>query len=230
MTHMNLLWLNWLSKDKSEKPCTTSAAPHTETVTAQYSDTKASPMTSAPATKLDDERLLALLAQALVSQPRATLQELAQAVGVSKATLYRFCRTREELLDRLMSHGAQVMHRALAGASVDDGTPSDALRRVIQGLMEHRALAAFLTFYWRPDSEKDTRWATLWNEFENTLDALILRGQREGVLRIDISAPALMETLIALVTGMVDAERRGRVARAGMAGMVETLFMRGALG
>jgi len=186
-------------------------------------------MTTTPANKLDDERLLVLLAQALVSHPRATLQELAQAVGVSKATLYRFCRTREELLDRLMSHGAQVMHRALADAAVDDGTPADALRRVIQGLLEHRALAAFLTFYWRPDAEKDTRWATLWNEFENTLDTLILRGQREGVFRIDISAPTLMEALIALVTGMVDAERRGRVARAGMSGMVETLFMRGAL-
>lgn len=186
-------------------------------------------MTTSPATKLDDERLLVLLAQALVSQPRATLQELARAVGVSKATLYRFCRTREELVDRLMSHGAQVMHRALADAAVDDGAPVDALRRVIQGLLEHREMAAFLTFYWRPDSEKDTRWATLWNEFEEKMDAFFLRGQREGVFRIDISAPAMMEALISLVTGMVDAERRGRVARAGLSGMVETLFMRGAL-
>ena len=186
-------------------------------------------MTTSPATKLDDERLLVLLAQALVSQPRATLQELARAVGVSKATLYRFCRTREELVDRLMSHGAQVMHRALADAAVDDGAPADALRRVIQGLLEHREMAAFLTFYWRPDSEKDTRWAILWTEFEEKMDAFFLRGQREGVFRIDISAPAMMEALISLVTGMVDAERRGRVARAGLSGMVETLFMRGAL-
>jgi len=186
-------------------------------------------MTASIPIKSDDERLLVLLAQALVSHPRATLQELARAVGVSKATLYRFCRTREELVDRLMSHGAQVMHRSLADAAVDDGAPVDALRRVIQGLLEHRELSAFLTFYWRPDSEKDTRWATLWNEFEATMDALFLRGQREGVFRIDISAPAMMEALIALVTGMVDAERRGRVARAGLSGMVETLFMRGAL-
>ena len=35
------------------------------------------------------EKLLVALAIAMVDQPRATLQELAKAVGVSKATLYR---------------------------------------------------------------------------------------------------------------------------------------------
>ena len=45
------------------------------------------PMTTAPTdTKAaDDERLMAALALALVDKPRAPLQELAKAVGVSKA-------------------------------------------------------------------------------------------------------------------------------------------------
>lgn len=58
-------------------------------------------MTSTPL-NAEDERVLAALALALVDKPRATLQELAQAIGISKATLYRFSRTREELVDRLM--------------------------------------------------------------------------------------------------------------------------------
>ena len=55
------------------------------------------------------ERLLIALSLAMVDQPRATLQELARAVGVSKATLYRFCQTRDQLVTRLMTHGAQVL-------------------------------------------------------------------------------------------------------------------------
>ena len=43
----------------------------------------------------EEEKTLAALALAMVDHPRATLQELAKAIGVSKATLYRFCRTRD---------------------------------------------------------------------------------------------------------------------------------------
>lgn len=38
-----------------------------------------------------DERLIKALAVAIVDHPRATLKELAEAAGVSKATLHRFC-------------------------------------------------------------------------------------------------------------------------------------------
>lgn len=184
------------------------------------------PSTDTKAT--DDDRLMAALALALVDKPRATLQELAKAVGVSKATLYRFCKTREELIERLMAHGAQLMHRSLAEARLDEGTPQEALRRVIQGQLEHREIGAFLVYYWKPDTLQDERWADQWEQFTKALDAFFLRCQRAGYFRIDISAAALTESLIALVVGMMDAERLGRVARGGMADVVETLFMNGA--
>lgn len=189
------------------------------------------PMTTAPTdTKAaDDERLMAALALALVDKPRATLQELAKAVGVSKATLYRFCKTRDELIARLMAHGAQLMRRALADARLDEGTPREALQRVIQGQLAHREMGAFLMYYWKPDTLSDERWSDQWDQFTQALDAFFLRCQREGYFRIDISAAALTESLIALVVCMMDAERLGRVARAGMADVVETLFMNGAI-
>ena len=55
-------------------------------------------------TSPQDAATLSALALALVTQPRASLQELAKAIGVSKATLYRFCRTREQLVARLIAH------------------------------------------------------------------------------------------------------------------------------
>ncbi|ENT4349318.1 transcriptional regulator, partial [Pseudomonas aeruginosa] len=49
-----------------------------------------------------------------------------------------------------------------------------------------------------------------------------------GVFRIDIGAPALTEIFSSLIFGLVDAERRGRIARAGMAALIEQFFLNGA--
>ncbi|EPB7030303.1 transcriptional regulator, partial [Pseudomonas aeruginosa] len=44
-----------------------------------------------------DEKLLKALAVALVDHPRGTFKEIAEAAGISKATLNRFCGTRDNL-------------------------------------------------------------------------------------------------------------------------------------
>ncbi|MBA4194926.1 MAG: transcriptional regulator [Comamonadaceae bacterium] len=189
--------------------------------TSQISDHTAAPE------QADDERLLAALALALVDNPRATLQELAQAVGVSRATLYRFSRTREELIDRLMQHATGCLQRAMEDARLDEGSALEALSRFVTGQLEQREMAAFLVYHWQPETIQDERGRTSCDAFLEALDAFILRGQHEGVFRIDIAAQTQTEALMALLTGMVDAERRGRVARAGVAAMVEALFLKG---
>lgn len=185
---------------------------------------------SPPPGRSEDERLLAALALALVDNPRATLQELAQAVGVSRATLYRFSRTREELIDRLMQHATGCLQRAMEEARLDEGPAREALTRFVTGQMEQREMAAFLVYHWQPETIQDERGRTSCDAFLEALDAFIQRGQREGVFRIDIAAQAQTEALMALLTGMVDAERRGRVARVGVPAMVEALFLKGCAG
>ena len=49
-----------------------------------------------------------------------------------------------------------------------------------------------------------------------------------GVFRIDIAAPVLTEIFASLIFGLVDAERRGRVARSGMTVLIEQFFLKGA--
>lgn len=183
--------------------------------------------TPSAADRSEDERLLAALALALVDKPRATLQELAQAVGVSKATLYRHSRTRVELIDRLTQHATGCLQRALDEARLEEGTAREALSRFVQAQLEQREMAAFLVYHWQPESIQSERCGSSCDAYLGALDNFILRGQREGVFRIDISAQAQAEALIALLTGLVDAERRGRVARAGVAAAVEALFLNG---
>ena len=170
-----------------------------------------------------DEKTLAALALALVDHPRASLQELAKAIGISKTTLYRYCRTREELIQRLMKQATCVLKRAVEVAELGKGSPREALSRMTQSHLEHRELTAFLTYYLR-DAVTDPGIESGW---EASVDAFFLRGQQEGVFRIDVSAATLSDLWASMLIGLVDGERRGRIARVGLAGVMEKVFLEG---
>ena len=178
-------------------------------------------------TKQEDEgRLLAALALALLEDPKANLQELARAIGISKATLYRFCPTRDQLIDRLIGHAAGTLNRAMRAAELERSTPLEALRRLTAHCQEHQTLLLFLMYFWRSDisvvQEMENEWVAI-------MDAFFLRCQQAGVLRIDIPAAAMTERWLSMVVGLLDAERRGRVARAGLATVLEQAFLHGTM-
>ncbi|UBT80471.1 TetR/AcrR family transcriptional regulator [Pseudomonas amygdali] len=162
---------------------------------------------------------------AMVERPRSTLMELAKAVGISKATLYRYCRTRDDLVARLMKHSLGLLTQAMRAAQLDASSPLEALRRLNANYLEHRELIAFLVYFRR--EKYAAKAANGESEWEASLDRFFLRGQREGVFRIDIPAPGLTELWACTMIGLVDAERRGRVARAGLAALIEQAFLDG---
>jgi len=94
--------------------------------------------------------------------------------------------------------------------------------------LAHREVLAFIAFEWRPDSLDEPSGGARWLPYGDALDAFFLRGQQEGVFRLDITARELTEIFISLVFGLVDAERRGSVARDGMAAVIEKFFLKGA--
>lgn len=170
----------------------------------------------------EDSKTLASLAMGLVEHPRASLQELAKAIGISKASLYRFSHTREALISRLTTHSIGVLNNAIKGAGLETVEPLEGLKKLTSISLEHRELSAFLTYYWREGVETDPF------ESEATLDAFFLRGQQLGAFRIDVPAAALTEIWFSVLIGLMDGERRGRVARAGLANLVESVFLIGA--
>ncbi len=175
-----------------------------------------------------DERLLKALAVAFVERPRATLKELAEAAGVSKATLHRFCGTRDNLVDMLITHGETVINQILSAGDLQQAEPLQVLRRLIAEHLMHRELLVFLMFQYKPDTldpnAEDARWQT----YCDALDKFFLRGQQEGVFRIDISAALFSELFLSLIFGIVDAERRGRAASSSSAALLELFFLHGA--
>ncbi|SIP54988.1 hypothetical protein PERCYII10_4766 [Pseudomonas aeruginosa] len=75
-----------------------------------------------------DERLIKALAVAIVDRPRATLKELAEAAGVSKATLHRFCGTRDNLVQMLEDHGETVLNQIIQACDLEHAEPLEASR------------------------------------------------------------------------------------------------------
>ncbi|CAI8971577.1 HTH-type transcriptional regulator NfxB [Pseudomonas sp. IT-347P] len=176
-----------------------------------------------------EEHLLKSLTVAVVNRPRATMKELAQLAGVSKATLHRYCGTRENLVQRLEEHAEATLNLIIRRASLQHLQPLDALRRLIREHLAHRELLAFLMAHYRPDFLDFERGDTRWQFYLEALEGFFLRGQQQGLFRIDITAAIFTELFITLVYGLVDAEQRGRAANADSARILEQMFLHGAL-
>ena len=180
-------------------------------------------MTASP----PNDRLLKSLAVAFVEHPRATLKQLADAAGTSKATLHRLCGTRDNLLEMLAVHALSALNQVIDDSKLDEADSLTALKRLINDHLAHRELLVFLMFEYRPDSCGPKAEGNSWGYYEEALDAFFLRGQHAGVFRIDISAPMLTELFSAILYGIVDAERRGRAASAGSPAVFEQFFLHG---
>lgn len=169
------------------------------------------------------DALLNALALALVDHPRASLQELACAVGVSKATLYRFSRTRESLISTLRLHSVKAYQRAIRNANLETATPVDGIRALLENYYLNKELTIFLIHYWHPEIDNNDDCLAS----QEILDAFFLRGQQEGFFRIDISAVTMSECCHGLFFSLIDAERRGRVPRTKIISIIETMLLQG---
>lgn len=172
--------------------------------------------------------LLLQLAVALANQPRANLQELAKAVGVSKATLYRFCPTREEIIERLLDEATVTIARSLESCDLEQAPVKVAFKALVASVLDSKELTQFLIYHFRPELLHETNPDQRWLDIQKSCDKFFLRCQQEGMLRIDISAVALNEIFFGIACSLVEAEHRGRVPRAGMLELIERMFLQGA--
>lgn len=175
-----------------------------------------------------DERLIRALARAIVDRPRATLKDLAQAAGVSKATLHRFCGTRDNLVQMLETHGEAALNQVVTGTDLSNTDTLATFHTLISEHLAHREILAFLLFQYRSDTIGTGGESDRWISYINALDAFFLRGQQLGAFRVDISASVFSELFLTMIFAMVDAERRGRAASAHSITVLEQMFLHGA--
>ncbi|MFJ2579529.1 TetR/AcrR family transcriptional regulator [Kitasatospora aureofaciens] len=175
----------------------------------------------------DRDTVLEAAVGVLSRRPTAHLDEIARAAGISRATLHRLFPGREALIREVGLLGLQRFAAALDTAAVEDGDAEAALRRLVDAAVPDAALCAFLAG--ENQLYDDDHVNALWDVQIDRLHALFLRGQQQGVFRIELSAAWLSEAFFDLIAGVGWAIQDGRLAPRDAAFSITELFLGGAL-
>lgn len=165
----------------------------------------------APARSTDTrQRLLDSAARVLSTQPTASLDQLARAAGVGRATLHRHFASREALLREAARDGLRGLGAALAALDLAKLPPPAALRALVDTLVPHGQRLHFLVV--TPELHGDARLLQLEARVDARLAALFEGFTRVGLLRADVPAAWLFAALEALLYAAWSAVARGEVA------------------
>ncbi|RAJ79804.1 TetR family transcriptional regulator [Streptomyces sp. PsTaAH-137] len=175
---------------------------------------------------VDREQVLRNAAALLTRKSTATMDEVARAAGISRATLHRHFAGRDALVRALESLGIQECETALDLARLDEGPAEDALRRLIREMEPAAPLLAFLTTE-NQLFEGEGQNAG-WERLDGRMVALFRRGQEAGEFRIDLTPAWLCEALYGLIGSGAWAVQDGRVAAKDFSYMIAELLLGGA--
>lgn len=175
---------------------------------------------------VDRDQVLRSAAALLTRTPTATMDEVARAAGISRATLHRHFAGRDALVRALESLGVAECEAALDRARLDDGSAGEALRRLVREIEPAAGLLAFLygeNQLWEDGGDEP------WARLDTRIATVFVRGQQSGEFRIDLSPAWLTEALYGLVASCAWAAQAGRVAPKDFTHMVVELLLGGAL-
>jgi AcrR family transcriptional regulator len=157
--------------------------------------------TDAPGARAQARRyVLSAAAGALAENPGASMQEIASASGVGRATVYRWFANRDQLIEaiyaQVLAKASELMSRRLA----EDGAALETLVRLSGDMVDlgdrYRFLAAFR------DKRPEDRSAE--EELARRLERFIAAAQRAGELRADLTADWIAAAYGGLIVAAAD--------------------------
>jgi TetR/AcrR family transcriptional regulator, mexCD-oprJ operon repressor len=173
----------------------------------------------------DRERLLRAAADFLGRRPNANQDEIAAAVGVSRATLHRHFAGKPALMAALDELAIAEMEAAVDSARLDEGSAAEALRRLVSAC---QPVSPYLNLLYSQSQDLDAEQSLQgWAEADAAITALFERGQRAGEFRPDLTAAWLTEALYSLVAGAAWSIQVGRVAARDFDHMIAELLLNG---
>ncbi|WP_158513794.1 MULTISPECIES: TetR/AcrR family transcriptional regulator [Dickeya] len=174
-----------------------------------------------------NERLLRELAAAISSYPRSTLQELAELVSVSKATLYRNFGTREDLILVVTASAEEAVRNIIKDIEryVDD-TSSEIDMAFNAIVREHFNNKEFLMLYCHNQSDSGKEYLNL---YTRSLNNFFYKWQKNKFFRMDISCTELTELFISIVYGMIESVCQKRVAEVKVEEIIRLFFFYGSI-
>ena len=129
---------------------------------------------------------------------QASMNDVAAAAGVARATVYRYFPNRQALLDELAQAAVSDAEARLASARIDEVAPEEGIARAVRALVDvGDSFVLLARERARSDPERFER------RLGRPLRQLFERGQAGGDIRDDIASARLTESLIGLIVGVL---------------------------
>ncbi|WP_437078509.1 TetR/AcrR family transcriptional regulator [Streptomyces sp. enrichment culture] len=174
---------------------------------------------------VDRDHVLRSAAALLARRSTATMDEVAKAAGISRATLHRQFAGRDALVRALEALGIAECEAALAAARIDEGPATDAVRRLVTEIEPQAGLLSFL--YSENELFEGEEQNEGWARIDESIADLFRRGQSSGEFRIDLTPVWLTEALYSLLASAAWAVAEGRVAPKDFTHMIVELLLGG---
>lgn len=156
-----------------------------------------------------------------VQGEQASMNDVAEAAGVARATVYRYFPNREALLDELAQAAVSDVDARLASARIDEVAPEEGIVRAVRALVEvGDSFVLLARERLRSDPER------LEHKLIQPLCRLFERGQVSEDFRDDIASARLTESLIALIVGVL--RSAPALGKEDMTATITGLFLDGA--
>lgn len=166
----------------------------------------------------------------------ASVQDIADELGILKGSLYHYIDTKEDLLFRLLSETHDDVQRILEEvAAVDDLGPLERLTLYVRRQVEYNVenLVKVSVYYHDVERLSDTRRADIHarrHEHERWVVDLIAEAQRDGLADSSVDATIVSKCIFATIIWPYQWFRPGRDRRVEVAEACSQFVLRGVVG
>ncbi len=168
--------------------------------------------------------LLETATRVLLTDPSASLGDVAKAAGIGRTTLHKRYPTRQDLVVALAESALDVVDEAVAGIDLTRPT-HDVLDRLVTTLVPLGPRLEFLLRF--PGLEQDPRIAARLERLDQPFLAVVQAGQDTGRLRADLPAWWVLASLYAGVYSAWESIAAGRLAPLDAPKLVLTTVLKG---
>ena len=169
------------------------------------------------------DSILHTATEVLGENPSASMREVAERTGLARGTVYRHFPNRSALVLSIYRKALADAAEAIDSADVTSGPAPDAIRRVLNELVQVSDRYRFL-------AGRHTAGPGI-QEVEEEVGAplimLIMRGQSEGTIRNDIPARPLTAQLSSILDSAIESVIRGELTIDDAANTAAEVFLNG---
>lgn len=172
------------------------------------------------------ERILAVAQRELGKNPDTTMEEIAQATGVVRRTVFGHFPGRPALLEAVAEEAAQALREAVERAATPSDPPERALARFILAIWPVGDRYRMLIGLARRDLGVD-RVSEVLAPAREAVTAILARGQSYGAFHTNVPPPVLSSALEALALSLLESVNSGAWQDDGTATAIATLTAAG---